>query len=87
MAEIEQQIAFYHTGSLICLVIMTAAFALAVFFFIKFKIPKAISLMSGRRFERSVEKTNPKTDIMKTEGTVRFEIIEHSVIVHTDEFI
>lgn len=62
--DILQQMNLFRIGFIICLVIMAAGFGLAVFFFIKFKIPKAIALLNGTARDKSVSE-------MKRSGVLR----------------
>ena len=65
MEGYEQQIAFCSTGYTVCLVIMIVAFALAVLFFILFRIPALFSIMSGSNKRKAVQE-------MKKSGKIRY---------------
>ena len=72
--DIIQQMNLFHIGFSVCLVAMAAGFGLAVFFFIRFRIPKALALLKG-------------TARGGGGAVLHYRMIEHTLVVHTEEFI
>lgn len=82
MQGMEQAISLYHTGFLICLVLMILSLAVTVILFFKFDIRKVFDFRTGRGAKRTIQKLeeiNAKTGklrqqvMMETPSTLQAE--------------
>lgn len=68
--EAERLIAVYHTGFIICCIVMAVSLSAAVFMFFRFRIPNIYAVRTGRGVRRS-EREMQELNAAKEHGALR----------------